>query len=75
VKVVELGQNAGQHMAIMARSPATDGEYVITLDADLQNPPEEIPKLVREMDAGHDVSARSGRSGTTPSSAGPHRAS
>jgi undecaprenyl-phosphate 4-deoxy-4-formamido-L-arabinose transferase len=55
VKVVELVRNAGQHMAIMAAFSATDGEYVITLDADLQNPPEEIPKLVREMDAGHDV--------------------
>jgi undecaprenyl-phosphate 4-deoxy-4-formamido-L-arabinose transferase len=55
VKVVELVRNAGQHMAIMAAFTATDGEYVITLDADLQNPPEEIPKLVREMDGGHDV--------------------
>jgi undecaprenyl-phosphate 4-deoxy-4-formamido-L-arabinose transferase len=55
VKVVELVRNAGQHMAIMAAFTATDGEYVITLDADLQNPPEEIPKLVAEMDRGHDV--------------------
>ena len=55
VKVVELLRNAGQHMAIMAAFTATDGEYVITLDADLQNPPEEIPKLVAAMDAGHDV--------------------
>ena len=55
VKVVELVRNAGQHMAIMAAFTATDGEYVITIDADLQNPPEEIPKLVAEMDAGHDV--------------------
>jgi len=55
VKVVELVRNAGQHMAIMAAFTATDGEYVVTLDADLQNPPEEIPKLVAEMDRGHDV--------------------
>ncbi len=55
VKVVELVRNAGQHMAIMAAFTATDGEYVITLDADLQNPPEEIPRLVAEMDGGHDV--------------------
>ncbi len=55
VKVVELLRNAGQHMAIMAAFTETDGEYVITLDADLQNPPEEIPKLVAQMDAGHDV--------------------
>jgi len=55
VKVVELVRNAGQHMAILAAFTATDGEYVITIDADLQNPPEEIPRLVAEMDAGHDV--------------------
>ena len=55
VKVVELVRNAGQHMAIMAAFSATDGEYVLTIDADLQNPPEEIPKLVAAMDAGHDV--------------------
>ncbi len=55
VKAVELLRNAGQHMAIMAAFGQTDGEYVITLDADLQNPPEEIPKLVAKMDEGFDV--------------------
>ena len=55
VKAVELLRNAGQHMAIMAAFGETDGEYVVTLDADLQNPPEEIPKLVARMDEGHDV--------------------
>ena len=55
VKEVELLRNAGQHMAIMAAFGETDGEYVITLDADLQNPPEEIPKLVAKLDEGHDV--------------------
>lgn len=55
IKVVELVRNAGQHMAIMAAFTATDGEYIITLDADLQNPPEEIPKVVARMDAGYDV--------------------
>jgi undecaprenyl-phosphate 4-deoxy-4-formamido-L-arabinose transferase len=42
-------------MAIMAAFGETDGEYVVTLDADLQNPPEEIPKIVARMDEGHDV--------------------
>ena len=55
VKAVELLRNAGQHMAIMAAFGETDGDYVITLDADLQNPPEEIPKLVAKMDEGFDV--------------------
>jgi len=57
VKIVELVRNAGQHMAIMAAFTVTDAEYVVTLDADLQNPPEEIPRLVAEMDKGHDVVA------------------
>src|SRR5712692_9524386 len=57
VKVVELVRNAGQHMAIMAAFTATDGEYVITLDADRQNRPEEIPPVVADMDAGPDVVA------------------
>ena len=57
VRVVELVRNAGQHMAIMAAFTEVDGEYVITLDADLQNPPEEIPKLVHKMDEGYDVIA------------------
>jgi len=52
---VILNRNYGQHAAVMAGFEASKGEYVITLDADLQNPPEEIPKLVEAMDAGNDV--------------------
>ncbi|TWJ13909.1 glycosyltransferase [Geobacter argillaceus] len=55
VRVVEFNGNFGQHMAIMAAFEVSRGEIVITLDADLQNPPEEIPKLVAEMERGHDV--------------------
>lgn len=57
VKTVELVRNAGQHMALMAAFGATEGEWVVTIDADLQNPPEEIAKLVDELAAGHDVVA------------------
>ncbi|HVP33772.1 MAG TPA: glycosyltransferase [Steroidobacteraceae bacterium] len=53
-RVVVLARNAGQHRAILAAFSYTRGDYVITLDADLQNPPEEIPKLVAAMDAGAD---------------------
>ncbi len=53
-RVVVLARNAGQHMAILAGFEHSRGEYVITLDADLQNPPEEIAKLVAAMDAGSD---------------------
>jgi len=53
-RVILLRSNVGQHSAIMAGFEHARGTYVITLDADLQNPPEEISKLVAEMDAGHD---------------------
>jgi undecaprenyl-phosphate 4-deoxy-4-formamido-L-arabinose transferase len=55
VKVIEFNGNFGQHMAILAAFEISTGEIVVTLDADLQNPPEEIPKLVAEIEKGHDV--------------------
>ena len=54
LKVVHFNGNFGQHMAIMAGFEQADGEVAVTLDADLQNPPEEIPKLVAAIEAGHD---------------------
>jgi undecaprenyl-phosphate 4-deoxy-4-formamido-L-arabinose transferase len=53
VKIVELTRNYGQHAAIMAGFSLVRGEIIITLDADLQNPPEEIPRLVAAMEAGN----------------------
>ncbi len=53
-RVIDFNANYGQHMAIMAAFERVRGEIVITLDADLQNPPEEIPKLLALIDAGHD---------------------
>ncbi|MBB3007711.1 undecaprenyl-phosphate 4-deoxy-4-formamido-L-arabinose transferase [Cupriavidus alkaliphilus] len=53
-RVVLFNGNFGQHMAILAGFEHTRGKIVITLDADLQNPPEEIPRLVQTMRAGHD---------------------
>jgi undecaprenyl-phosphate 4-deoxy-4-formamido-L-arabinose transferase len=53
-RVVVLARNAGQHMAILAAFAQARGTYVITLDADLQNPPEEIARLVAALDAGAD---------------------
>jgi undecaprenyl-phosphate 4-deoxy-4-formamido-L-arabinose transferase len=55
VKVIEFNGNFGQHMAILAAFESSRGNIVITLDADLQNPPEEIPRLVAEIEKGHDV--------------------
>ena len=52
---VLLNRNYGQHAAVMAGFAESRGEIVVTLDADLQNPPEEIPKLVKKMETGFDV--------------------
>ena len=53
-RVIDFNGNYGQHMAIMAAFERARGNVVVTLDADLQNPPEEIPKLLEKTDAGHD---------------------
>jgi undecaprenyl-phosphate 4-deoxy-4-formamido-L-arabinose transferase len=53
-RVVLFNGNFGQHMAIMAGFEYVRGRRVVTLDADLQNPPEEIAKLLARMDEGHD---------------------
>lgn len=52
---VFLNRNYGQHAAVMAGFDQCAGEIVVTLDADLQNPPEEIPRLVDHMQEGIDV--------------------
>jgi len=52
VRVVELTRNYGQHAAIFSGFSVVRGDIVITLDADLQNPPEEIPNLVKVMEEG-----------------------
>ena len=55
VRVVELARNFGQHSALLAGFRHCRGEIIVTLDADLQNPPEEIPKLIAAIDEGNDV--------------------
>lgn len=55
VKMIEFNRNYGQHMALFAGFDASAGEIVITIDADLQNPPEEIPKLVVKIEEGYEV--------------------
>jgi undecaprenyl-phosphate 4-deoxy-4-formamido-L-arabinose transferase len=52
---VMLNRNYGQHAAVMAGLADSKGEIIVTLDADLQNPPEEIPNLVAKMEEGYDV--------------------
>ena len=53
-RVVLFNANYGQHTAIIAGFERCRGEQIVTLDADLQNPPEEIGKLLAQMRAGHD---------------------
>ena len=53
-RVVLFNGNFGQHMAIMAGFEQSRGEIIVTLDADLQNPPEEICKLVAKAREGYD---------------------
>jgi undecaprenyl-phosphate 4-deoxy-4-formamido-L-arabinose transferase len=50
-----LNRNYGQHAAVMAGFARSNGEIVVTIDADLQNPPEEIPRLIEKMCDGFDV--------------------
>ena len=53
-RAILFNGNYGQHMAIMAGFEHCCGERIVTLDADLQNPPEEIANLMAEMDKGYD---------------------
>jgi undecaprenyl-phosphate 4-deoxy-4-formamido-L-arabinose transferase len=53
-RVILFNGNYGQHMAILAGFEVTRGDIVVTLDADLQNPPEEIGALVDKMREGFD---------------------
>jgi undecaprenyl-phosphate 4-deoxy-4-formamido-L-arabinose transferase len=53
-RVIDFNANYGQHMAIMAAFERVRGAVIVTLDADLQDPPEEIPKLLEKIDAGSD---------------------
>lgn len=55
VKVIRLNRNYGQHVAIFAALERARGEIIVTLDGDLQNPPEEIPRLLEKIQEGYDV--------------------
>jgi undecaprenyl-phosphate 4-deoxy-4-formamido-L-arabinose transferase len=55
LRVVEFNRNYGQHAAVFAGFAQARGEVIVTLDADLQNPPEEIPKLLAKIDEDYDV--------------------
>lgn len=55
VRGIQLARNYGQHNALLCGIRAAKGDIILTLDDDLQNPPEEIPLLLAKLDEGHDV--------------------
>lgn len=57
VKIIQMSRNFGQHPAIFCGFANSKGDFIITMDDDLQHPPEEIPKLISVMDERDDVDA------------------
>lgn len=55
VRAIQLMRNAGQHSAIIAGFSKARGAIIVTIDCDLQNPPEDIGKLVALIEQGHDI--------------------
>jgi len=55
LRIVHLARNFGQTPALYAGFANVRGKFVVMLDADLQNPPEEIPRLIEKLDEGYDV--------------------
>lgn len=55
IKLIRFSCNMGQHHATLCGLQRAKGDYIITLDDDLQNPPEEIPKFLEKIDDGFDI--------------------
>ena len=55
VRIIDLGRNFGQHNATVCGLKHSRGDYHLTMDADLQHPAEEIPKLIKKIEEGHEV--------------------
>ncbi len=55
IRIIRLTRNFGQQSAVLAGFRHCKGETIIQLDADLQNPPEEISKLIKKLNEGYDV--------------------
>jgi len=55
IKGINLSRNFGQHNALLCGIRAADSEVIVTMDDDLQHPPEELPKLLAKLDEGYDV--------------------
>lgn len=55
LKIIKLRRNYGQHPATFSGFQTAQGKFIVTLDADLQNSPEDIPKLLEKIKEGYDV--------------------
>ena len=55
VKIIQLSRNYGQHSALLCGMNYSKGDFIITMDDDLQHPPEEIPKLIKEINEREDL--------------------
>lgn len=55
VKLIRFARNMGQHQATLCGLQRATGDYVLTLDDDMQNPPEEIPRFIAKIDEGYDL--------------------
>ena len=55
VKIIQMAKNFGQHPALLCGFSYAKGDFIITMDDDLQHPPEELPKLIETMDKREDV--------------------
>lgn len=55
VRVIQLATNAGQTPALCAGFDHSEGRYIVAMDADLQNDPTDIPRIIDQLDAGYDV--------------------
>lgn len=55
IKIVRLLRNYGQHNALLCGFSVASGEILVTIDDDLQNPPEDIPRLLEKIEAGFDL--------------------
>lgn len=55
VTYLRLSRNFGEHSAVMAGLNHVNGDYCVIMDDDFQNPPEEVSRLIVELDKGYDV--------------------
>lgn len=55
VKIIQMAKNFGQHPALLCGFSYAKGDFIITMDDDLQHPPEELPKMIQVMDTREDV--------------------